>query len=225
MRSDLGYSPDNPITVGGGRVFAAFNEQQYLRRLRGPGGAPLEFRRRGSTGGPRILDIYEIESAEPLVLLLDPYRPGPNGVPDGFTLDRPDEPWALATSIVPVDPSAPAPPPAGPAKWRMVGADGATYGFVDFGAGGAVTVDMPQHTGALLRERVDLFVGMTPPEYRAGVLADVLERVIPWESRGAMRGIPEAARAEPGWSGPVWGTENDGQTRRRWWPFGRGRAG
>jgi hypothetical protein len=224
--SGLGYSPDNPIKVGGGRVFAAFNEQQYLRRLRGPSGEPLEFERLGSTSTDPILDIYLVRSAahpEPVRLLLDAYDPGPNGVPEGFTLDHPDEPWELATSIVPADPSAPPPTPSADSrKWLIAGSGGETFGFVECDNVGQVSIDMTEHAGALLRERVDSFMAITPPEYRQAVLADVLERIVPWESRGMVRGVPAPLREEPEWSKPAWGAKADDSKRGRRWPFRRG---
>jgi hypothetical protein len=201
----FGYSPDDPITVAGGLIFGAFNEQQYLRRLRGPAGGPLEFNRLGSTHGEHILDKYEVKSAglrEAVHLFLDCYAPGPHGIPAGFRLDRPDVPWALPTSIVVslVGGQAPSGQPdvqVEPRKWRIVGADDVTWGYVEWDGAVSVSVDLPEHTGALMRARVDHFLGITPPEHMGSVLEDVFERFLPLDSSGLMRGVRMVSSSRP----------------------------
>jgi hypothetical protein len=230
----FGYSPDDPVTVAGGSIFGPFNEKHYLLRLRGPGGGPLEFNRLGSTSGQHILDMYEVRSAglpEAVHLFLDCYAPGPDGVPAGFTLDRPDEPWALPTSIISGHvPTGQYGTHVGPRKWRIVGADGAVWGYAEWDGVVSVSIDLPKQTGSLLRATVDHFLSITPREHMGTMLEDFFERFLPLDSGGLARGVPSAEVTVPAWKGPVWGAdthrEKPATAQRRWpvrWPFGQRR--
>ncbi|HLL03620.1 MAG TPA: hypothetical protein VK539_23755 [Myxococcaceae bacterium] len=93
--SGYGYTPEDPIKVGGGPQ----GEREYLRFLRGPEGQPLSFHRRGSCCGfndPSLpmgggmLDMYEVtyEGLEkPVTLYLDMYRREEPRAPTGFSLE------------------------------------------------------------------------------------------------------------------------------------------
>jgi len=95
-----GYSPENPVRVGGGTVQSggAAREHAYLRALRGPGGEEVRYRRLGSCcpfippGGAEAtarIDAYEVTypgQAAPVVLFFDIYHdPDLAGPPAGFT--------------------------------------------------------------------------------------------------------------------------------------------
>ena len=92
----LGYAPENPIRVGGGRLEDGAREQhRYLESLRGPRGQRVSYMRLGSCcqfSSPRghqgtgMLDAYEVRYpglAKPITLYLDLYTPAPasQGVP------------------------------------------------------------------------------------------------------------------------------------------------
>ncbi len=93
--SGYGYTPEDPIKVGGGPQ----GEREYLRLLRGPEGQPLRFHRRGSCCGFQdaslplgggMLDMYEVtyEGLEkPVTLYLDMYRREEPRAPTGFRLE------------------------------------------------------------------------------------------------------------------------------------------
>jgi hypothetical protein len=86
--SGYGYTPEDPIKVGGG----VGGEHEYLKRLRGPKGQPLRYVRRGSRGvpGSGLLDLYEVtfEGLEkPVTLYLDMYHHEDPRAPAGFRLD------------------------------------------------------------------------------------------------------------------------------------------
>lgn len=89
--SDCGVSDDpafattkiHAAQVGGGAIYAASRERRYLDALRGPGGEPLEYKRRGSLPldpsgrDATILDAYEVTYpgiAQPATLYLDAYH-------------------------------------------------------------------------------------------------------------------------------------------------------
>jgi hypothetical protein len=94
-RSGYGYTPEDPIKVGGGPQ----GEREYLQYLRGPEGQRLQFRRRGSCCGFKdpslpmgggLLDMYEVTYEgleEPVTLYLDMYRREDPRAPAGFRLD------------------------------------------------------------------------------------------------------------------------------------------
>lgn len=74
---------DHAAQVGGGAMYAASRERRYLDALRGPGGEPLQYRRRGSlpldpnSGDLTILDAYDVTYpgiAQTAVLYLDAYH-------------------------------------------------------------------------------------------------------------------------------------------------------
>ncbi|EPX57525.1 hypothetical protein D187_009799 [Cystobacter fuscus DSM 2262] len=93
--SGYGYTPEDPIKVGGGPS----GEHEFLRYLRGPEGQPLSFERLGSCCGFKdsslpfgggLLDMYEVtyEGLEkPVTLYLDMYRRQEPRAPTGFRLD------------------------------------------------------------------------------------------------------------------------------------------
>ena len=60
----FGHERTNPITVGGGAMYAAARERRYLDALRSPSGEPIAYRRTGSSpaepNSSTILDIYEV---------------------------------------------------------------------------------------------------------------------------------------------------------------------
>lgn len=74
---------EHAAQVGGGAMYAAARERRYLDALRGPGGEPLQYKRRGSlpldpnAGDLTILDAYEVTYpgiAQTAVLYLDAYH-------------------------------------------------------------------------------------------------------------------------------------------------------
>jgi hypothetical protein len=74
---------EHAVQVGGGAMYAAARERRYLDALRGPGGEPLQYKRRGSLpldpqGADRtILDIYDVTYPgipQPAVWYLDAYH-------------------------------------------------------------------------------------------------------------------------------------------------------
>ncbi|MFY0529634.1 hypothetical protein ACN28I_42875 [Archangium gephyra] len=93
--SNYGYTPENPIKVGGGPD----GEHEYLQHLRGPEGQQLSYNRLGSCCGFEdaslpfgggMLDMYEVtyEGLEkPVTLFLDMYRREEPRAPSGFRID------------------------------------------------------------------------------------------------------------------------------------------
>ncbi|KFE68381.1 hypothetical protein [Hyalangium minutum] len=89
-----GFTPENPIHVGGGPS----GQHAFLEALRGANGEPLAWRRLGSCCefetpnsfmGMGLLDLYEVtyEGLEkPVILYLDMYDSGPVAAPAGFLL-------------------------------------------------------------------------------------------------------------------------------------------
>lgn len=72
---------DHAAQVGGGAMYAAARERRYLDALRGPGGEPLQYTRRGSLPldreGRTILDAYDVSYpglAQPATIFLDAYH-------------------------------------------------------------------------------------------------------------------------------------------------------
>jgi hypothetical protein len=94
-----GFTPDNPIRVGGGPD----GQHAFLEALRGPEGQPIAWRRLGSCCefetpnglmGFGLLDMYEVhyEGLErPVILYLDMYDAEPVAAPVGFTLPGAEE--------------------------------------------------------------------------------------------------------------------------------------
>jgi hypothetical protein len=75
------FTKEHAAQVGGGAMYAAARERRYLDALRGPGGEPIEYKRRGSLlldrEGHTILDAYEVTYrglAQPATLYLDAYH-------------------------------------------------------------------------------------------------------------------------------------------------------
>jgi hypothetical protein len=93
--SGYGYTPEEPINVGGG----VRGEHEYLKALRGPKGQQLSYKRLGSyrsvtdpslPSGSALLDMYAVtyEGLEkPVTLYLDMYRREDPRAPAGFRLD------------------------------------------------------------------------------------------------------------------------------------------
>lgn len=92
----FGYTPTDPIMVGGGPT----GEREYLSFLRGPNGEPVRFEREGSCCGfadknllcgGGLLDMYQVTCdglEKPIVLYLDMYRRAVlMRAPKGFTFD------------------------------------------------------------------------------------------------------------------------------------------
>jgi hypothetical protein len=89
-----GFSPENPIHVGGGPA----GQHEFLDALRGPDGQPVAWRRLGSccefetpngVMGYGLLDMYEVlyEGLErPVILYLDMYDAEAVYAPTGFLL-------------------------------------------------------------------------------------------------------------------------------------------
>ncbi|GAA4358270.1 hypothetical protein GCM10023185_23730 [Hymenobacter saemangeumensis] len=96
-----GYSPKNPVNVGGVAESGARNQQRYLNALRGPEGQPVTYTRRGSCcpfktpngfiDNIGMLDAYSVSWAgqdKPVVLYLNFYDEGWLKAPKGFTLAK-----------------------------------------------------------------------------------------------------------------------------------------
>lgn len=190
----LGLSADNPITVGGGLLFGPFNARHYLGRLRDAAGEELGFTRIGSSGdGNTVVDIYTVRSAiqGSVCVWLDVYRPGPNGVPDGLSLDRPDEPWLLARSLVPLEAESSVPPADAdePNTWTLTDQDGESWGTVEYIGIGRPLVDTTPTVGRMVDDKLNQFLSLTPPGYSGSVIADYLEVYLPFDSGGMLRGV------------------------------------
>ena len=98
-----GFSRERPIRVAGLYPQSGpRSEKAFLSALRGPKGEILSYERKGSccrfsaqNGNEGMLDIFEITRlgrAEPIVLYLNMYDPGPREVPAGFTFRLPSFP-------------------------------------------------------------------------------------------------------------------------------------
>lgn len=111
-----GYSPRNPIQVGGAAApqgQRTARQHAYLSALRGPAGEPVRYFRLGSCcryhttnapGGTGLLDGYDVtyEGAPgPVVLYLTLYDEGPLQAPDGFTLRTPAAELAHGADVRP----------------------------------------------------------------------------------------------------------------------------
>lgn len=95
-RETYGFTPDNPIPVGGGPE----GQHAFLGALRGPEGQPLAWRRLGSCcefetpngiTGVGLLDMFEVVYAgqeRSVILYLDMYDSGPVVAPTGFSLSE-----------------------------------------------------------------------------------------------------------------------------------------
>jgi len=82
-----GYTPENPVKVGGGAFDGPGRERAYLDNLLGPNGEALSYERRGSIPhGDTILDIYVVSGlGQAVELHLDEYSYAPLLAPVGFT--------------------------------------------------------------------------------------------------------------------------------------------
>jgi hypothetical protein len=95
----FGYSPDNPIKVGGAEMREGpLREKLYLNALRGSGGQVVEYERLGGCCGFSTpnghfgkgwLDVFNITvegESKPVTLYLNMYDPGQPVAPTGFTV-------------------------------------------------------------------------------------------------------------------------------------------
>lgn len=197
--SELGTSPQNPIRVGGGRVFGPFNERQYLARLLSLNGQPPEFRRLGSVdaaSGENPLDRYELSGAgltEPVRLYLDMYSvASPLDPPRGFVFSRPDEPLNLARSLVLMF-RAPdeVPQQQPPRRWLLQDAAGRPLGSASWDGLSGVALDLHPQLERLVRMVLDQKLSVTPWAQVHEVLEDIFERFLVLESGGAVHGVPD----------------------------------
>lgn len=94
-----GFTPENPVEIGGGALYVKAREQRYLDALRGPDGQRLTYKRLGSRPqspespeNSPILDIYEVTYdglAKPITLYLDVYHYWNQRAPKGLTCGQP----------------------------------------------------------------------------------------------------------------------------------------
>ncbi len=83
-----GYSPDNPIRVGGDAFDGPFREDAYLFALRGPNGQEISDTRYSMPYADTILDVFTITYAgapAPLTIYVDEYSYAEPLAPVGFT--------------------------------------------------------------------------------------------------------------------------------------------
>jgi hypothetical protein len=87
-----GFSPENPIRIGGGAASQA-REEQYLKTLLGPLGQLVSYERVGQEShGDGLLSIYRLNFAQleqPLMLYLDANSYGSPFAPVGFRCNGP----------------------------------------------------------------------------------------------------------------------------------------
>jgi hypothetical protein len=104
----FGYSPENPVKVGGGAESGVANEHAWLDSLRGPNGEPTTWFRIGSCctfltpnapadmQGHGALDAYEVTvqgQSRPVLLYVNMYDPPTSQtLPEGFTRPGADRP-------------------------------------------------------------------------------------------------------------------------------------
>jgi hypothetical protein len=83
-----GFSPDNPIPIGGGAT-APQREAAYLGNLVSATGLPLPFQPAGSQAhGDRTLNVYQLaagQAPQPVMLYFDPNTYAPLMAPAGFS--------------------------------------------------------------------------------------------------------------------------------------------
>ena len=88
-----GYSPDNPIRVGGAQFEGPEHEEAYLDSLSGPKGEIVDYVRIQSlTNGNSTLDVFQVSysgAASPVFLYLDKYSYGELKAPVGFICWKP----------------------------------------------------------------------------------------------------------------------------------------
>lgn len=223
---DIGISKHNPVRVGGGVLFGAFNEQQYLQRLRCANGQSPQSVRIGSLsveGAIGPIDAYELSGFglnPPVLLYFDVYTPGPLGVPKGFAMENPHELLLLPRTVVREfrRGNGAQAENRGSCRWRILDEEGGTLGFVTWLGYRHVDIDMPKHTGALMRGKLDDLLAITPLEHLQAVLQDYFERFLPLSSEGIVRGVPLQSQDPGEWDGPVWGEDlaKKGKKRRFW---------
>ena len=101
---NTGFTPDQPVQVGGGAMLGPARERRYLDALRGPAGEPVQYKRTGSTpaSDDTILDAYEVTYGrleKPVTVYLDEYHFGDLRAPQGFTCGQP-----IGLGLPPPDP-------------------------------------------------------------------------------------------------------------------------
>lgn len=88
-----GYTPENPIRVGGDAFGGPFRERIYLDNLRGLSFETVAYERLGSEDNENtILDIYELSYAglsQPAILYIDEYSYSEPAAPFGFKCAQP----------------------------------------------------------------------------------------------------------------------------------------
>ncbi len=223
--SIFGTSPRDPIRVGGGFLFGAFNQRQYLSRLRTTNGQSIEFSRRGNlpvADAPGPLDIYELsgeELAAPLAVLLDIYTRGELAPIAGFTLVDAQQlanlPLGLGSAADWADGGSTA--PAGARRWRVVSDDEKILGFADWDGAEGLRLAITPNLEQLIRRQVEHFIAIAPAYGKAAVLCDYFERCLPLDSGGLVRGVPVALQPPAPWTGALWGETPAPNPARKWY--------
>ncbi|HEX8328376.1 MAG TPA: hypothetical protein VF629_12600 [Hymenobacter sp.] len=93
-----GYTPQNPVRVGGGRSAGMRNQLRYLNALKGPQVQAVTYERqasccpfktrRGVVDNTALIDVYAVSwtgKATPVTLYINMYRGGKLLAPQGFT--------------------------------------------------------------------------------------------------------------------------------------------
>lgn len=226
--SDVGTSRSHPIRVGGGFLFGAFNQRQYLSRLRLPDGQVPSFKRMGSTiadGAPGPLDMYELSAeGQPSAaqLLLDVYTRAALVAPPGFSLVNTPAldhlPWGIGSP--PDWRGLGEPVEEKPLRWRVVGEANQVAGFADWDGNGVLALKLTPHIQQLMQRQLDHFMGLAPAHRKAEMLVDFFERYLPLESGGFLRGVTVGEPALAPWTGERWGMPGQPPARKKWyWPW------
>jgi|SRR5688572_6186178 len=106
---EYGLVVAKPIQIGGGPLYASARMTRYIGALRGPGGQPLRFTRRGSVGAPAgywddltFLDTYQVSyENQEITLYVDTYHFSLPKAPAGLTCFGP---LVTALGMPPLDP-------------------------------------------------------------------------------------------------------------------------
>jgi hypothetical protein len=93
--ASYGYTPENPIRVGGDAFGGPFRERIYLDNLRGPSFEVVAYERMGSKDfGNTILDLYELSYpglSQPVLIYIDEYSYSEPTAPLGLKCPQPFE--------------------------------------------------------------------------------------------------------------------------------------
>lgn len=93
--ASYGYTPENPIRVGGDAFDGPFRERIYLDNLSGPSFEVVAYERMGSKDfGNTILDLYELSYSglsQPVLIYIDEYSYSEPAAPWGFKCPQPFE--------------------------------------------------------------------------------------------------------------------------------------